>query len=62
MSTGTTETAMPAAGVAKSGRAAGRIWVQHLTTGLSNIRYKQSKVDKSDWYKGDIIFTSYVDD
>ena len=44
------------------GRAAGRIWVQYLTTGLSNIGYKQSKVDECVWYKGDIIFTFYVDD
>ena len=44
------------------GKAARRIWIQYLTTGLTNMGFTQSKVDKCVWYRGDIIFTFYVDD
>ena len=44
------------------GRAASRIWIKYLTTGLTNMGFTQSKVDECVWYKGDIIFTFYVDD
>jgi len=44
------------------GKAASRIWVRYLSTGLRNIGFKPSMVDECVWYRGDIIFTFYVDD
>ena len=44
------------------GKAASRIWVRYPSTGIRNIGFKPSKVDECVWYRGDIIFTFYVDD
>ena len=43
-------------------RQAGRVWVQFLQEGLRNIGFVPSMVDECVWYRGDVIFTFYVDD
>ena len=44
------------------GRAASRIWVKYLSDGLKNMGFEQSAIDECVWYRGDIIFTFYIDD
>ena len=44
------------------GKAASRIWVQYLSRGLRNMGFEPSAIDECVWYRGDIIFTFYVDD
>jgi hypothetical protein len=44
------------------GRNSGRIWNEYLTDGLTQIGFKQSKVDECVYYRDNVIFLNYVDD
>lgn len=44
------------------GKAAGRVWNQHIHKGLMERGYTQSKVDHCTYYKGQTILLLYVDD
>jgi hypothetical protein len=43
-------------------RHTGRVWNKHLTSGLLNAGFAQSKVDDCVFYRGDLLFMVYVDD
>ena len=43
-------------------KQAGRVWNQHLVKGLTDIGFKQSKVDECAFFRGNVIFIVYVDD
>jgi hypothetical protein len=43
-------------------KQAGRVWNEHLVSGLREIGFKQSKVDECVFYRGQTIFVVYVDD
>ncbi|CAJ1938910.1 unnamed protein product [Cylindrotheca closterium] len=43
-------------------KQAGKVWFDFLRKGLKDIGFKQSKVDKAVFYKGETIFIVYVDD
>ena len=44
------------------GKAASHIGIKHLCKGLHNMGFIPSLVGECVWYRGDIIFTFYVDD
>jgi hypothetical protein len=43
-------------------KQAGRVWNNHLTSGLVKIGFVQSKVDECVFYRDGVIFMVYVDD
>jgi hypothetical protein len=43
-------------------KQAGRVWNEHLVSGLREIGFEQSKVDECVFYRGKTIFVVYVDD
>ena len=43
-------------------KQAGRVWNQHLVKGLTDIGFKQSKVDECVFFRDNVIFICYVDD
>jgi hypothetical protein len=43
-------------------KQAGRVWNEHLVSGLREIGFEQSKVDECVFYRGQTIFVVYVDD
>jgi hypothetical protein len=43
-------------------KQAGRVWNQHLVTGLKSIGFKQSLIDECVFFRGNVIFIVYVDD
>jgi Reverse transcriptase (RNA-dependent DNA polymerase) len=44
------------------GKAAGRIWNQHLHKGLTQLGFKQSSIDECVYYQNKTIFLCYIDD
>jgi hypothetical protein len=43
-------------------RQAGKVWNDHLTTGLKRIGFSQSAVDECVFYRQNVLFIVYVDD
>ena len=44
------------------GKAASRIWVEHLRKGLTKLGFAQSRTDPCVFYRGQLIFLHFVDD
>ena len=44
------------------GKAAGRVWNKHLVSKLTEISFKQSKIDHCLFYRGQAVYVLYTDD